>query len=122
MGLRAPRQLAVIREDLVAIVGMWRRLLVAHTPTGQQGRCPKCRRWWGRQRRWPCRVWTAGHRVLAQLQRPAASASEIVPEPGASTPVSGAGRHAADNTERAAGVRVIARPPGRQTGVEVTVR
>ena len=38
-GLRAPRELARIRADLLAMVGMWRRLLEVHAPVGESGRC-----------------------------------------------------------------------------------
>jgi hypothetical protein len=71
-GLRAPRELARIRADLLAVIGMWRGLLAVHAPVGERGRCQRCRGWWGR--RGPCRVWTAAHTVLVALEYPAQAA------------------------------------------------
>jgi len=68
-GLRAPKELAALREDLMKMVRILRRLLVAHTPPEGTGRCPACRAWWG-QRRWPCRVWTAGRLLIMDLDQP----------------------------------------------------
>jgi len=69
-GLCAPKELAALREDLMKMVRILRRLLVAHTPAEGAGRCPACRGWWG-QRRWPCRVWTAGRLLIMALDQPA---------------------------------------------------
>lgn len=71
-GLRAPRELAQIRADLLAVIGMWRGLLASHASVGERGRCRRCHRWWGW--RGPCRVWTAAHTVLVALEYPVPAA------------------------------------------------
>lgn len=60
-----------IRRSLRELVDAWRRLLEHHTAAGD-GRCLRCRRWWGRRRGWPCRVWMAAHTALVAHDRPVA--------------------------------------------------
>ncbi|MGH7868915.1 MAG: hypothetical protein ACREP9_15090 [Candidatus Dormibacteraceae bacterium] len=43
-----------------------RRVLARHQPT-PAGRCPTCRRWKGRRRRFPCIVWHQIHGELLGL-------------------------------------------------------
>ncbi|MGQ0774825.1 MAG: hypothetical protein ACT4NY_10475 [Pseudonocardiales bacterium] len=71
-GLRAPKELAALREELMTMVRILRRLLITHTPAEGARRCPACRAWWG-WRRWPCPVWMAGRRLILDLDRPPAA-------------------------------------------------
>jgi hypothetical protein len=50
--------------ELVAMPGVWRRLLAAHVPD-RLGRCVACRSSGGSGARWPCSL----HSVAAEAQR-----------------------------------------------------
>ncbi|MGH4018840.1 MAG: hypothetical protein ACRDT0_06280, partial [Pseudonocardiaceae bacterium] len=60
-----------IRRNMRQAIDMWRRLLEQHR-AGDDGRCPRCRSWWGLRRRWPCPVWNAAHVSLMTDDSPAA--------------------------------------------------
>lgn len=64
----------VVCGQLRSLIGVWRRLLEAHHPPDGTSRCPRCRSWWGRRRRWPCPVWRTAHSSLAVHQVPAPDA------------------------------------------------
>ncbi|MGH4020292.1 MAG: hypothetical protein ACRDT0_13865 [Pseudonocardiaceae bacterium] len=60
---RSEAEVAQIRAGMRRAIDMWRSLLERHR-ADDAGRCPHCRIWCGRRRRWPCRVWIAAHTCL----------------------------------------------------------
>lgn len=57
---------ARLRADVREAVEAFRRLLRRHEPDWS-GRCPTCRSWIGRRRRWPCPVWRRTHDFLLPI-------------------------------------------------------
>ncbi|MGH3916680.1 MAG: hypothetical protein ACRDTC_25190 [Pseudonocardiaceae bacterium] len=60
---RSAADVALIRTEMRSMVATLRRLLERHH-TDDDDRCPRCRTWGWRRRRWPCPVWTEAHRRL----------------------------------------------------------
>jgi hypothetical protein len=54
-----------------ALVAALRAVLLLHQPP-RWGRCPGCRKRWGRRRRWPCLVWYRVHVALFSAGVPTA--------------------------------------------------
>lgn len=77
--LRRTVEVMELRGQLRSLIRAWRRLLAAHHPVDGRSRCPRCRSWWGRRRRWPCPVWRTAHTSLAthQLLAPDAVAAAV---------------------------------------------
>ncbi|MGH4020004.1 MAG: hypothetical protein ACRDT0_12375 [Pseudonocardiaceae bacterium] len=67
---RSEAEVARIRGYMRQAIRMWRRLLEQHG-ADDDGRCPRCRSWWGRRRRWPCPVWNVAHVSLMTDDSPA---------------------------------------------------
>lgn len=68
---RSAAEVALIRSDMRTMVTTLRRLLERHHTEGD-ARCPRCRTWGWRRRRWPCPVWTEAHRRLMTRYPPPA--------------------------------------------------
>lgn len=63
----SPVREARLRADVREAVQAFRRLLRMHE-SDRNGRCPTCRSWIGRHRRWPCPVWRRTHDFLVGEQ------------------------------------------------------
>lgn len=68
---RSAAEVALIRTEMRTTVATLRRLLERHH-TDDDDRCPRCRTWGWRRRRWPCPVWTEAHRRLMTRYPPPA--------------------------------------------------
>lgn len=67
---RSAAEVALIRTEMRTTVATLRRLLERHHT--DDDRCPRCRTWGWRRRRWPCPVWTEAHRRLMTRYPPPA--------------------------------------------------
>lgn len=68
---RSAAEVARIRTEMRTTVATLRRLLERHH-IDDDGRCPQCRTWGWRRRRWPCPVWAEAQRHLMTRYPPPA--------------------------------------------------